>query len=140
MKQQVPFRIVVAKPLPGVAMRVQRGKDELLEPSSSTRDELWFDFDIDVDRTNGLNFLGKYAQGPRDARFVYLNSGSYAGQTTTCWSRRAKLSLMGITESQIRQTLANEGARIQTTIAGVGKDGGPICASVKGIKWTVVSN
>lgn len=138
MRQPVPFRVVVAKPLSGVAMRIQRGKDELLEPAGHTVDELWFDFDIDVDRTDGVNFLGKYAQGPKAARFVYLNSGTYAGQTGTCWSRRAKLSLMEITGSQIQQALSREGSRVQATVPGIGPDGGPICASVKNLKWTVV--
>jgi hypothetical protein len=137
MKQEVKFRIVVRDPLPGVAMQVQRGMNELLPPAKDGN-SLVFDFEISVDLTNGApNFLGKYAQGPKDARFVYVNSGTYAGQHPTPWGRRAKLSLMSITKDQIEKAL--NGSRIETTMPGVGKDGGPTCASVKGIEWKVVT-
>jgi hypothetical protein len=137
MKHEVKFRVVVIDPLHGVSMQLQRGKDELLPPTKNGS-SLIFDFEISVDLSNGSpNFLGKYAQGPKDARFVYVNSGTYAGQHPTPWGRRAKLSLMSITKEQIEDAL--NGSRIVTTIPGVGKDGGPTCASVKGIEWKVVT-
>ena len=140
MKHDIPFRIVVTDPLPGVTMRVQRGRNELLSPANSTARSISFDFDITVDVSDsGLNFLGKFAQGPKDARFVYVNSGEMAGQTGTCWSRRAKLSLMTITKEQIETVLNKSGSRIETTMHGVGRDGGPTCASVKGIEWKVAA-
>ena len=136
MKQDVKFRIIVTDPLPGVAMQVQRGKDELLPPAKNGS-SLLFDFEISVDISNAApNFLGKYAQGPKNARFVYVNSGTYAGQHPTPWGRRAKLSLMSITKEQI-ETALKTGSRIETTMPGVGRDGGPTCASVKGIEWKV---
>ena len=139
MKYEIPFRVVVTEPLPGVAMNVQRGKDELLPPTSKSRSDCRFEFYITVDITNGsLNFLGKYAQGPKDSRFVYVNSGTYAGQANTSWSRRAKVSLMSITGKQIETVLSNSGSYIEAKMPGVGKDGGPTCATVKGIEWTVV--
>ena len=138
MKQDVKFMVVVKDRLPGVAMLVQRGRDELLPPISNSGNSLVFEFDISVDLSGGTpNFLGKYAQGPRDSRFVYVNSGTYAGQSDTCWSRRAKLSLMSITKDQIEAAIAKPGARIETTMPGTGRDGGPTCASVKGIEWKV---
>ena len=88
--------------------------------------------------TGSPNFLGRFAQGPKDARFVYVNSGSYAGVSHSCWSRRAKVSLMSITREQIQKALGDD-AVIETTFPGVGKDGGPTCASVKGIEWKVAS-
>ena len=141
MKYEIPFRIVVTNPLQGVSMQVQRGKDELLPPASSSDLAITFEFDLTVDKVDGngsLNFLGKYAQGPKDARFVYVNSGTYAAQHITPWARRAKLPLMSITEEQIRKVLADSGLVIETTMPGVGRDGGPTCASVKGIEWKVV--
>jgi hypothetical protein len=139
MKYQIPFRVIVDKPLSGVATCVQKGKDELLEPLSISDSALSFEFDISVDVDgNALNFLGKFAQGPKDSRFVYVNSGTYAGQHQTAWGRRAKLSLMSITKQQI-QTAIDDGSIIQTTMPGVGRDGGPTCASVKGLEWKVVS-
>jgi hypothetical protein len=140
VKRDVKFRVVVAHPLPGVAMQMQRGKDELLPPSSKNGQLLVFDFEIAVDLSGGSpNFLGKYAQGPKDSRFVYVNSGTYAGQQDICWSRRAKLSLMSITKEQIEMA-SKTGSRIEVTMPGVGRDGGPTCASVKGLEWKVVSN
>jgi len=140
MKYEIPFRIIVDGPLPGVATRVQKGKDELLEPSSKSDTALSFEFEISVDVDgDALNFLGKFAQGPKDLRFVYVNSGSYAGQHQTAWARRAKLSLMSITKQQIQNAIHDRGSFIETTMPGVGRDGGPTCASVKGIEWRVVS-
>lgn len=140
VKQDVKLRILVTDPLPGVAMQIQRGRDQLLPPKSTTAHSLVFEFDILVDITAGKpNFLGKYAQGPKDSRFVYVNSGTYAGQTDTCWSRRAKLSLMSITKKQVEAAIAKPGTRIETTVPGIGRDGGPTCAGVKNIEWKVVT-
>jgi hypothetical protein len=137
MKHQVPMKIKVLNPLRGVSMMVQRGKDELLEPASAAADGLSFEFEITVDLTEQQpNFLGKYAQGPKNDRFVYVNSGSYADQPATHWGRRAKISLMGITLEQIEIAIAN-GAKLSTEFQGIGRDGGPTCASVKGIIWHV---
>lgn len=138
MKRELPVRVVVTNPLSGVTMKVQRGKNDLLAPSSSDDKKLVFDFEITVDTSSGEpNFLGKYAQGPKDQRFVYVNSGSYAGQHGVCWDRRAKLSLMSITEEMIEEVLAVPGRRIETAMPGIGRDGGPTCASVKGLEWKV---
>ena len=140
MKTEVPIRIRVLKPLTAVTMKVQRGKDELLPPAGVLKDSIVFGFDITVDLSATTpNFLGPYAQGPKDARFIYVNSGTYAGQEDSCWARRAKLSLMSITKEQVEEILARPGARLETSFNGTGgNDGGPTCASVKGIEWTVV--
>ena len=135
MKNEIPFRIVVTDPLPGVAMRVQRGRDELLDPTVGPNGSLVFDFDISVDNSGDApNFLGKYAQGPKTSRFVYVNSGTYAADGHSVWGRRAKVSLMNISKEQIDE-VSGKGARLQTSFPGVGRDGGPTCASVKGIVW-----
>jgi hypothetical protein len=138
MKFQIPVRIKVLDPLPNVAMMVQRGKDELLPPSSKSEEQLVFDFELTVDITEERpNFLGKYAQGPKTERFIYVNSGTYADQHSI-WGRRAKISLMTITGDQIQAVVTNDSVVLQTEFNGVGRDGGPTCASVKGIEWKVV--
>lgn len=140
MKYQIPFRVIVDTPLSGVTTRVQKGRDELLGPSAVSDSALSFEFELSVDVDgNDLNFLEKFAQGPKDLRFVYVNSGTYAGQSDTVWARRAKLSLMSITKQQIQSAIDDHGSLIETTMPGVGRDGGPTCASVKSIEWKVVS-
>lgn len=119
-------------------MKVQVGKSELLDPSVSNEGDLTFDFEIDVDNDGSLpNFLGKFAQGPKAERFVYVNSGSYAGQHFSCFNRRAKISLMTIAADQIKSVNANKDRVLATEFEGIGKDGGPACASIKGIVWKV---
>lgn len=139
MRYEIQFRIIVDRPLPGVSMQVQRGKNELLPPATVSGESITFEFPVTVElRDTVLNFLGKYAQGPKDSRFVYVNSGSYAGQNGTRWNRRAKLSLMSITQEQVEKVLVDPGNYIEVTMPGVGKDGGPSCASIKGLVWKVV--
>src|SRR4030095_7328360 len=114
MKQQLNVRIVVLSPPKGVAVKVERGRDELLDGENNCSD-IKFQFKISVDNSGATpNFLGEYAQGPRDARFVYVNSGTYAGQPTSCWSRRAKLSLMSVTREQVNDILGGKGAVLET--------------------------
>ncbi len=137
MKHEVRFRIIVIDPLEGVEMQVQRGKDKLLAPKHDAKGTLIFEFPISVDLSGQLpNFLGEYAQGPKSARFVYVNSGTYAGQHHSLFGRRAKLSLMDISKNDIENVL-NGNSVLATSFPGVGRDGGPTCASVKGIVWKV---
>ncbi|MGB7069263.1 MAG: DUF5990 family protein [Pyrinomonadaceae bacterium] len=141
MKQEVPIRITVENPIRGVVMQVQRGRYELLAPSEMADGSIAFDLSITVDLSTGdPNFLGKYAQGPKDARFVYVNSGKSAGQLNSCWERRAKISLMSIAKEQIESVLRSPTAHLEAKMNGVGRDGGPTCASVKGIVWTVAKS
>lgn len=140
MKQRVPIRIKVLRPLKGVSMKVQKGRDELVPPVSANDERLTYEFLIDVEVQDGSpNFLGKFAHGPKDARFIYVNSGSYAGQWGTLWNRRAKISLMPITREEVRSVINDEELCLETEFEGVGRDGGPTCASVKDIVWKVVA-
>ncbi len=141
MKQEVPVRITVIRPLSGVTMQVQRGRDELLPPSEESDGSIAFDFPLDVDLSAGKpNFLGKYAQGPKDGRFVYVNTGTLAGQADSCWTRRAKISLMDITAEQVNEVVSSPGSRLEVSFNGTGRDGTPTCASVKSTSgWKVVS-
>ena len=129
---QISIRVIVTEPIEGVSMQIQKGRDELLAPTTKTKKELSFDFEIRVNLyADSPNFLGKFAQGPKDARFIYLNSGTYAGHAGSSWGRRAKISLMDVTAQQIEEVRSSPGSRLEITIQGRGTDGGPICASVK---------
>jgi hypothetical protein len=132
MTGQLPLRVVVERPPAGVAFRVQRGKWELLEPSPSASDSLSFDFTVRVVLAAGEppNFLGEFAQGPRDSRFIYVNSGTSAGQHDSNWTRRAKLPLTKISAALVKRVLADPGSVLEARIEGVGRDGGPACATV----------
>jgi hypothetical protein len=84
-------------------------------------------------------FLGPFTQGPPTARFVYVTSGQSAGQPGSCWNRRAKIPLGGITWSLLEQVLAKKGAVLEVQIEGTGRDGGPACATVPLARtWRVV--
>ena len=131
-KFELAMRINVLNPPADVTMRVQKGRDELLAPIEDNGKNLVFEFPITADLSLGVpNFLGKFTQGPKNARFVYVNSGTYAGQTDSCWSRRAKLSLMGITAEQIRELIKSPGSKLEVSFQATGgPGGGPVCGSI----------
>ena len=132
------LRIVVVTPPLGVTFALQRGRFEFVPPASCTPDGLAFDFDVRVGaRPDGApNFLGPFTQGPPTARFVYINSGTSAGQSDSLWTRRAKVPLAGISHALIEK--AGHDRILEARIAGTGRDGGPACASVPLLGgWTV---
>jgi hypothetical protein len=65
-------------------------------------------------------------RGPAAGDFVYLDIGTCAGQTESCWSRRLKVPLAGITMKMIAA-----GGGVEARVPGTGRDGGPSCATVK---------
>jgi hypothetical protein len=132
MERELPLRIVVRHPPPGVTFALQRGRAELVAPSSALAGALTFDLGVRVAPGKGgaPNFLGPYAQGTPADRFVYVNAGTYAGQAETCWSRRAKIKLGGIGWELVEEALGTPGAVLEARIAGTGRDGGPCCATV----------
>lgn len=141
--QELPIRIIVVNPPKDVSFCVQRGKTELLPPSRTASDALIFDFTVRVgaQQANGApNLLGPFTQGTPTERFVYVNSGTLAGQVASGWTRRAKVRLAGITQAMIEAVLAAPGAVLEVRIAGTAKDGGPAAASVPllGAGWQIV--
>jgi hypothetical protein len=120
---------------------VQRGRAELVPPSSATDDRLTFDLRArPATLADGAHTLrGAEVQGPPAARFVYVNSGRRAGQWDSPWDRRAKVSLAGITRELADAALATPGAVLEARLAGTDERGGPACASVKLLDgWRVV--
>lgn len=128
MSTQLPLRITVVRPPSGVTMRLQRGRAQLLPPTRISGDEISFDFEVRVEP--GPNFLGEYTQGPKNARFIYVNSGIRAGEADTCWDRRAKVLLMTITMEQIESVRSTPHHHLEARIEGTAKDGGPMCATI----------
>jgi hypothetical protein len=129
---ELPLRIIVDNPPRGVTFQMQRGRGELIPPIHTTTAALIFEFSVRVGQrpTGEPNFLGPFAQGPPSARFVYINSGTLAGQADSCWSRRAKVPLTGITWAMVDRARTGGGA-LEAHIQGAGRDGSPVCASVR---------
>ena len=100
-----------------------------------------FDCTVTVknNRENGLpNFLGPLTQGAPTERFIYFDIGQFAGQQDSCWNRRLKIPLVGITWDMIRQASADPRLVLETSVPGIGKRGGPMCAKLKHVDWKVV--
>lgn len=131
---ELPLRIIVDHPLKGVALALQRGKDDLDPPVDSSAAQVTFDFAVRVGKPqadDSPTFLGPHTQGPAATRFVYICAGRRAGQAGTAWDRRAKIPLAGISPAQIKALLAAPGKRLAVRFPGRGADGGPTCATVR---------
>lgn len=131
----------MVNPPAGVQWRLQEGRDDLIQPLHLQPNEIHFECSLRIGPPRGgqPNFLGAAAQGPADARFVYINSGRRAGQLATLWDRRAKVPLCGISMAMVEAVLADAGMVLEARIAGTGKDGGPACATVPLLEpWRVV--
>ncbi|MGH9874029.1 MAG: DUF5990 family protein [Pyrinomonadaceae bacterium] len=138
MERELTLRIVVEKPPAGVYLGLQKGRGsnyETVQAIESKTDDLQFEFSVRVQQGKDGNpsFLGPFVQGPPHERFVYLDIGTYAGQTNTPWSRRLKIPLTGITWKLVEQAVKAPAAlkALETRVPGTGKDGGPNCATVK---------
>jgi len=130
-KPKIWVYLEVIDPPAGVTLAVQRGKDQLLESVEKTPERLVFAFTLTVADLDAVpvRFTGEFAQGPAAERFVYVNSGTLAGQPDSAWTRRAKVPLSGISAEQVRVAL-DTGKPLVATVAGQGRGGGPLVASV----------
>lgn len=134
MEDRIPvtLRITLVDPPAGVSFGIQQGREGLLAVSRASGEALSFDFPGELrPGTVGEPVLyGPHAQGPPAERFVYVNSGTYAGDDASPWGRRAKVPARGITWELVEQARRTPGAAIEARIAGKSRDGGPACASV----------
>jgi len=135
MDQTVNFRVILESPPPGVDYGLQKGGGSNYEVTQKQRSEsgdLRFEFDARVKEGKDGQpvFLGPFVQGPPHERFVYLDIGTYAGQSDTPWGRRLKIPLRGITWNEVKH--ASRGTNLlETRVPGTAKDGSPTCATVK---------
>jgi hypothetical protein len=143
-QSEVPVRLVLIDPPPGVDFGIQRGRGSAGEAYSVQRSsggDLSFEFSLTVAGTaknHRPNFGGPFVQGPPATRFIYVNVGTYAGQKDTPWSRRMKVPLQHITWQLIESLVRRPGYRLTAQIPGRGKDGGPNCATVELLgEWQV---
>ncbi|MDQ3683171.1 MAG: DUF5990 family protein [Bacteroidota bacterium] len=136
MDREVTLRIVLESPTPGVDYGLQEGKGidfKTIQTKRGNGENLEFECSVRVKiaDNNIPVFLGSYAQGPANERFIYIDIGKFAGQKDSCWDRRLKIPLRDITMEIIQQVLSNPKQQIETVVAGSGKDGSPNCGTVK---------
>lgn len=137
MQQKITLRIVLENPPAGVDFGLQKGGGshyETIQTQRSRAKDLSFEFDVAVksDRKEPVPHLaGPFVQGPPGQRFVYIDIGTYAGQTETVWSRRLKVPLSGITWDIVDELSTGSKLALETRVPGTGKDGGPTCGAVK---------
>lgn len=133
-EHELSLRVTVVRPPRGVRLCLQSGRIDWVAPTLSNGEAVSFDFAVRVRDTGDANpprFLGPFTQGPPGARFVYVCSGTLAGQSDSCWTRRAKVPLTGITWPLIQQAAKAPPARLEARFDGTAKDGGPTCATVR---------
>lgn len=135
MEQELTFRIVLENPPPGIDFGLQKGRGndyEVVQKQRSNRGNLHFEFDARVKegKDGSPALLGPFVQGPTHERFVYIDIGTFAGQTDTPWSRRLKIPFRDITWEVVEQATSGNHV-LETYVPGTGRDGGPTCATVK---------
>ena len=133
-KQTIAARIIVVAPPRGVVFSLQRGKAakaEAVSALTSNGGDLVFELSFEVTSGDGgsLSFSGPFVQGPAGGKFVYINSGTLAGQFGAIWTRRAKIGLESIKRPLLDEA-TRDGAVLEVRFAGTAKDGGPSCATV----------
>jgi hypothetical protein len=131
LNDELRIRIIVVNGPKDVEWGVQLRRTEILPPLRVDASDVTFDFTVRIDprRSEVQRFTGPAVQGKTGGQFIYVNSGQHAGQTNTCWNRRAKVSLMTISASMLAQ-YRRDGGVLSARFFGVARDGGPACASV----------
>jgi hypothetical protein len=137
MELELKLRIVLESAPPDVDFGLQLGKGndyQTIQKQRSSGKDLTFNCLVTVkdNRADRLpNFLGPLAQGPATERFIYVDIGTYAGQTDSGWSRRMKIPLTAIGWEIIKRAAKDPKAVLEARLPGTGKDGGPTCATVR---------
>jgi hypothetical protein len=139
--RKLRLRVSIVSPPAGTRWALQLGKSELVPPARTSERSVVFELDaemVSATEAEPVRLRGAAIQGRPGDRFLYLNSGTYAGDRTSIWSRRAKVPLIGITAS-LAKAAAHEGAVLECQFSGTAKDGGPACASITLLSpgWTV---
>ena len=133
MSKAITLRIILQNPIDGLRYGVQKGKGtnyEIVQPQIGAGQDLRFEFlvPVKVNAKQQVSLGGPFIQGAAGARFVYLNIGSYAGQTDAPWSGRMKIPL---SEAEFNQADAGEGLIWSCSVPGRKADGTPVFATVK---------
>lgn len=140
------IRIVLESPLPELEYGLQEGSGrsyQVLQRQRSEGRDLVFMGKVRamIHGRHTPKFLGPIIQGPPLERFVYLDIGTYAGQSGSEWGRRLKIPLKGIDPDWIRMIVEDPSRCLETRVPGVGADGTPTCGTIKPFSgWRLVRN
>jgi hypothetical protein len=121
----LPLRIVVADPFPGLVFSLQKGasgKATLVPPVSASAEAVTFDLEVTVEGAlpdGRPRFLGSCVHGPPAERFVYLCVGQIG---------RIKVPLRDLGWPLIEGL--RPAGRIEGRIGGRNAKGGPALATV----------
>jgi hypothetical protein len=133
----VLLRVSVLKPPAGVAHSLQDKDSVPVDMRMSAGKTLVFDIPARLEEgKTGWRFLGEHVRTEgKTRRFVYVAIGTQAGQTDTCWTRRAKVDLPEITPEMIAKAKTGM-LRLDGSYEGTDCKGEPACATVNP-KWSV---
>ena len=138
MNRDLRFHIVLQNPTSNVDFGLQKGfgsKYETVQIQKSNGQDIHFNFALRIkgDRQKDPfpKLTGSFVQGPTSGKFIYVDIGTYAGQTDSIWSRRLKIPLTGITWEIIDLISTDSKLILETSLPGTGRDGGPNCATIK---------
>jgi hypothetical protein len=114
-----------------VRLGVQRGRD-VVDDVPGDAGDVTFTIPLRVTRNakNGRpTFLGPFAQGRADDRFIYLNWGE---RCHGAWEgfRRAKIKLGHLSWERVEEAIG-EGRPIEALLTMTDGRGGPLCATVR---------
>lgn len=139
-ERSVLARVRLVNPLAGCAYALQRRDGSVDQIQLGADADLVFTTSITLklrdDET--LDPTGLHVNGPRNGRFLYVSSGTRAGQADSPWTRRAKISLEGL-GAVVPLALDLMPPVIEIVIDGIARDAGPVCASVEPVSpWKLV--
>ena len=122
---------------------LQKGKGnnyETIQKQLASSGDLTFEFHVGIKFDEGHPvFFGPFTQGSRVERFIYIDIGTYAGQTETRWGRRLKIPLKGIT-SNLFERFTDADCLLAALPGSDSKDGGPTCGTIQPLKgWKKVN-
>jgi hypothetical protein len=147
MPESLPVRIVLLAPPADTRWALQVGRAQaatLQPPDVDTPERVVLSTTLaptapGADGT--FDVRGAAVQGPRGGRFLYAASGQRAGDGVSGYSRRAKISLAGLTPALVARWRRTPGAWLEARVAGTARDGGPACATVPLLDggWQVVA-
>jgi hypothetical protein len=142
MPREITLRIVLEQPPKDVDFGLQKGRGSAYETTQKQRSagkNLTFEFTPAINKgiSDAMAALsGPFVQGPPRERFIYIDIGAFAGQADSCWSRRLKIPLSGITMKMLQT-----GGVLEARVPGTGRDGTPSCATVKDFSgWKLVES